>query len=104
MKKMMDIAAASSRRVCSMPSQDSRPSEPSCPESPKPSLFGIPGEIRNIIYRHVIAGDIIHITYSPFPEPAILRTYRELRREVLDIYCLENKLIFHCTNWDHTYV
>lgn len=72
---------------------------------PKPNLFTIPGEIRNIIYRFVlISKRSIHVTGVTFPEPAIMRTCYLMRQEALPIYFLENSFQLHCTDWDRTYL
>lgn len=61
------------------------------------SLLGLPGEIRNKIYRHAL---VVHDTshqpgsdlLDPIPEqPALLRTCEQIRSEAASIYYAENQ-------------
>ena len=65
-----------------------------------PSLLGIPGELRNKIYRYALVEPEkirlgqCHCCYlgleQPFHRPGLLRTSRQLRDEAEDIYYKEN--------------
>ena len=67
------------------------------------NFFTIPGEIRNHIYRLVlVSNQRIHITSTPTPEPALLKTCRATRREAATIYYLENRFSIDCPNWRYS--
>ena len=64
-------------------------------------LSALPGEIRNMIYKMVLELDSnIVITALPFPEPALLRTCKAIRKEASSIFYRGNKFEVDCPNWD----
>ena len=64
-------------------------------------LFALPGEIRSMIYKMVLELDSnVVITSQPFPEPAILRTCKAIRREASSIFYYGNKFEIDCPNWE----
>lgn len=63
------------------------------------SFMGIPGELRNIIYRLAVLTKRIIIVRETYVEPGILRTSSKIRKEALSIYRHENKFKLHV--WHH---
>lgn len=63
------------------------------------SFLGIPGELRNLIYRYALL-QISMIPVSPFnpSQPALLFTSRQVRSEALPIWLTENT--FKVDAWD----
>lgn len=61
--------------------------------------MGIPGEIRNQIYRHALLQDtMIKVSPHSHEQPALLQTNRQIRKEALSIWMTEN--IFKVDAWD----
>ena len=62
---------------------------------PQTHLLGLPGELRNRIYRYVLVSDeTIHIDPDCFQQPALLRTCTQVRNETSSIYYKENDFEF----------
>ena len=60
---------------------------------PRASLLGLPGELRNVIYRLALVETdriVIDAANPVAPQPGLLRTYRQLRNESLKIFYREN--------------
>ncbi|KAK5127466.1 hypothetical protein LTR85_006805 [Meristemomyces frigidus] len=78
--------------------QDQR-EEPNTPSG----LLSLPPELRNIIYRHVLVepSNIVvpHGTLPP-PQPGLLRSGKQVRREAIKIYYTENVFTFRLRNYD----
>ena len=56
------------------------------------ALFGLPGELRNRIYRLVLLVEgSIDVDSGCIPEPALLVVCQQLRREGIYIYYTENQ-------------
>ena len=71
-------------------------------DKPKPELLSIPGEIRNMIYRMaLLSNGRVNISKYPLPEPALLRTCRQLRQETIAIFYLENRFSVECPDWNY---
>ncbi|KAF2173479.1 hypothetical protein M409DRAFT_15760 [Zasmidium cellare ATCC 36951] len=66
---------------------------------PEPSLLGIPGELRNIIYRYALLQDtMIKVSPATPSQPSLLWTTRQIRTEALPIFLAENT--FKVDAWD----
>ena len=62
--------------------------------------MGLPGELRNRIYRLcLVSEDHIIVTTTTFPEPRLLKTCKEIREEASTIYYGENQF----EAWIHRY-
>ena len=65
-------------------------------QSSKPTLLGLPAEIRNKIYRYALVEQApIDITEHSCVEAALTRTSRQLRFETQPIYSKENQFKFY---------
>lgn len=72
-------------------------------DAPKQTLLSLPPEMRNRIYRYVLLEtEPIRTTPSrtPPPQPGLLSTCRQIRKESLDIYYQENKFKIHVVHFD----
>lgn len=69
------------------------------------SLFGLPGEIRNEIYRHSLTPNTTCIvSRAAFKQPALLQTCREIRGGAAPIYYHENAFIIKVYDLDFSAV
>ncbi|EME42170.1 hypothetical protein DOTSEDRAFT_100538, partial [Dothistroma septosporum NZE10] len=60
--------------------------------NPRATLLGLPGELRNRIYRDaLIVPDRIRIDATYHTLPALLRTCREIRDEATSIHLTANR-------------
>ncbi|KAK5117158.1 hypothetical protein LTR85_008926 [Meristemomyces frigidus] len=60
----------------------------------RPTLLGLPAELRNQIYRYtLLSDDVIVIDGTNHDEPYLLHTSRQVRKEALSIYREENKFV-----------
>ena len=63
-------------------------------QSTNSRLLHLPGELRNRIYRYAVVGSTkgapIDVTISSIPEPALLRTRKQIRAEAISIFYIEN--------------
>jgi hypothetical protein len=65
-------------------------------EIPRASLLGLPGELRNRIWRFALLEDgDITIDVNHHQAPALLRTSRQCRQETAEIFYQENAFL-HC--------
>lgn len=63
------------------------------------SFLGIPGELRNLIYRNILLQPgMIRVSSSTPSQPAVLLTSRRIRTEALPIWLAENT--FKVDAWD----
>ena len=68
-------------------------------------LLKLPGELRNRIYRFaLITHDHIRlpVTTRTFPEPALLATNKEIRREASSLFYSENHFMIEVRDFDST--
>ncbi|KXL44733.1 hypothetical protein M433DRAFT_270802 [Acidomyces richmondensis BFW] len=77
---------------------------PPSPTYPRLSLLGLPGELRNKIYRHVLVSprQPLRVKQQTCNQPALLQTCTQARYEALTIYYLENRFRLPCID-DDTY-
>lgn len=83
------------------PSESSQSSQVSSTSTsyPKASLLGIPGELRNQIYRYALLEDqLIKLNPQDHQLPGLLRTCRQIADEATDIYQTENN--FQVDAWN----
>jgi len=58
------------------------------------SQLGLPGELRNHIYRLVLLESIdVYVDRSNYKQPPLLRTCRKMRKEALQIFYKENRFM-----------
>ncbi|KAK5116699.1 hypothetical protein LTR62_007373 [Meristemomyces frigidus] len=71
-------------------------------EEASPFFRILPGELRNLIYRHTLLDpDPIKITKNAkLPQPGILQTSKQCRKEAGDIYYQENTFAFGISHFD----
>ncbi|KAF2161600.1 hypothetical protein M409DRAFT_69686 [Zasmidium cellare ATCC 36951] len=69
-------------------------------------LFKLPPELRNRIYRYVLATsddkNPISVTNSGYERPHLLATCKTIRSEALGIHCVENTFLIHIVAFDST--
>lgn len=64
--------------------------------APTPTLMGIPGEIRNRIYRFALINDkSVRLDREACAEPALLSASRQIRKEARPIFQKENLFTIH---------
>lgn len=67
-------------------------------------FFKLPPELRNSIYRFALVYTLpIRNNASGFPEPGLLTSYKQIRREACSIFYLENRLYLLIPNYNATY-
>lgn len=64
----------------------------------KPSLLGLPAELRNEIYRYALVEGEITIGLAGLVQPGILRTCQQMRCEASGIYYQENNFTITIIN------
>ncbi|KAK5124414.1 hypothetical protein LTR85_001631 [Meristemomyces frigidus] len=71
---------------------------------PKPlSLLGLPGELRNNIYRQVLVSDqSVVIDKDSHAQPALLQACKQMREEASAFYYKENHFNVDCVDLDFT--
>ncbi|KAK3063925.1 hypothetical protein LTS18_011639 [Coniosporium uncinatum] len=71
-------------------------------EAPAPSLFDLPAELRNHIYRYALteSHELVISDSAPPQQPALTRTCRQIRTEALGIFYLNNGFRCHVDNLD----
>lgn len=68
-------------------------------EYPRASLLGIPGELRNTIYRYALLEDqLVKLSPQNHQLPGLLRTCSQIRDEANEIYQIENN--FQVDAWN----
>lgn len=79
------------KRLCLSNCNSDTISPPSPPKA-EPHLLGIPGELRNQIYRLILVqDDPIKLTPTDHEQPALLRTCKQIRDEATSIFIEENQ-------------
>ncbi|KAK3722638.1 hypothetical protein LTR37_002208 [Vermiconidia calcicola] len=68
----------------------------------RPSLLGLPGELRNRIYRDALLTDDsdVIVDATGVPEPALLLTCKQIRAEGGQIYYSERAFSIHISDYD----
>lgn len=72
---------------------------PDPPDQTSP-LLGLPGELRNRIYRAALLEDHIDVTNASFTEPGLLRTCKLIRHEAGPIFYTENTFEIEVRDYD----
>ncbi|KAK4575302.1 hypothetical protein LTR86_001155 [Recurvomyces mirabilis] len=75
----------------------SKTRSPQMQAQPNDSIFALPPELRNWVYREPLVGSTIRVHSDDEnvpPEPALLQACRQIRHETLGIYYLENRFLF----------
>ncbi|KAK4611195.1 uncharacterized protein CLAFUR5_13878 [Fulvia fulva] len=71
----------------------------SAPPPPPSRLLGVPGELRNRIYRYVLLQESpIIVTDTGFDRPGLMSTCKAVRTETVKIYYEENKFTVDIIN------